>query len=580
MQRALAALITLLGIIYVLISLWGMLHRGDDGIVTEQAATKIESGRLIIAVRPNSSAALAGIVPGDIVDWQRTPMATLFSGRVTGTELPYVIDHAGRSRTVVLRETAQPIDLWSPVKRPISIILLIIACTLLMLRPQRATWAFLAFAWLQTIALNNQYWPYPFFVLHDWLNTSTAPLMPVALLFFSVTFLAHEHRSWHRGLILACFSGAVALSAAHTVSLYLVLNRLPGLQLAAWDLAWDFAISALTLAVLIEAYFTGRSAHKQRIAWVVSAIAYAIALQLVVPQLIPLDAYHAEAYLPSAIAYPLWVLSPVFLGLGLLYAMTQYRVIDVRFAVSRAIVYAAITAILVAIFAVVEWAAGRIFEGSTAAAYSGIAVAVLLGFTLNALHKRVDTLIDAIFFRKEHLAEKHLHHVAESMLYADAEQPIAVFLVNEPVRALDLASAALFCTSGHDGSLTRISSTGWSAKELHHIDRTDELIPQLRATRAPLSITRLGWRTAELPGGIEAPLLAIPIKARGDLFGVVFYGAHTNGATINSAERQMLAGLSQNAGWAFDHIEAARTRAEMQRLSLELELVSKRSAPV
>ena len=579
-QRALGVFVTLLGILYALVSLWGLLHRGADGIVTQQSATEVVLRERIIAVRPNSSAARAGIVPGDTVDWRLTPIATLFAGKVAGTDLPYVIDHAGRSRTVVLREVLQPTDAWSPWKRPISIALLVIACALLILRPQRATWAFLAFAWLQTISLCNQYWPYPAIVFDDWLSNTTSPFMPVALLYFSVAFLTHEHRSWHRSLLWGCFVGASALNAAHTVSLYLLLNRLPRLPLDSWDLMWSFAISALTLIVLIEAYLTGRRSNKQRIAWVVAAIAFAIVLQVVVPQVIPLDAYHAEVYLPSTIAYPLWVLSPVFLGVGLLYAMTQYRVIDIRFAVSRAIVYAAITALLVAIFALVEWAAGRLFEGTAAATYSGVAVALLLGFTLNALHKRVDRLVDAMFFRREHVAEQHLRNVAESMLHADAEEPIAVFLVNEPVRAFDLASAALFCTSEHDGSLTRVSSIGWSATDLQIIDRTDELIPQLRATHAPLSIASLAWRASELPSGIDAPLIALPIKAHGDIFGVVFYGGHTNGAAINTDERQLLSLLAHNAGSAFDHIEAARARIEMQRLRLELEFASRRGVRV
>jgi len=574
--RVAAVLLTLLGVAYALTSTWGMLHRGSDGITADPG-----TGRISI-VRPGSSAARAGVVVGDVVT-PRTPLATLFNSSIAGTQQMYVIEHAGKNKTVVLRQTEVPIDAVSPWKRPISMVLLLLAGTLVVLRQQRATWAFMAFAWLLTLQLDNPYWPFPFSVFVAWLVAASGPFESAALLYFAVAFLQHERRAWHRTFLLSAFGGAALLGLARTFSLVqdVVQKRVfyPS-QSGAIDVLYNVIVSAMTLAVLIEAYYTGRRANRERIAWVVCAIAFAVVFRVLVPLFVQLDAYHATRYPLNQIAYVLWVIAPVVLGGALLYAMTQYRVIDLRFAVSRTLVYAVTTALIVAFFALVEWAAGRMFEGTNAAAYAGIAAALLVGFGVNALHKRIDGLVDALFFRQQRRAEVHLRNLAESMLHADAEEPIAKFLVDEPVRALDLASAALFCTSPEDGSLRLVSAVGWNDTAMNTISRTDELIPQLRARHEPLFLPDLNWRTADVPAGIEAPLLAAAIKARGDLFGVAFYGAHANGAGLNADERALLALLAHNAGSAYDHIEAARVRAEMQRMRLQLELAQERGVSI
>ena len=568
--RVVAVLVTLLGFAYAADSMWGLFHRGADG-VTADAGT----GRISV-VAPKSAAARAGIVPGDVVT-NETPLATLYPSSLAGTRARYVIRHGTQTRTVVLRKTPVPVDPVSPWKRPITIVLLLLAGTLVVLRQQRATWAFLAFSWLLTIQMDNPYWPFPFSVAGAWLASATAPLESAALLYFAVAFLQHERRSWHRPLLFAAFAGAAALSVWNTLAFVqsMMQRRVPDLSGPSHlplDFWYGLVASALTLAVLIEAYLTGRRASKERIAWVVSGIAFAVVFHIIVPIFVPIDAYSASKYTLSQIAYEFWVIAPVVLASALLYAMTQYRVIDLRFAVSRTLVYATTTALLVAFFALVEWAAGQMFEGSNVASYAGIAAALFIGFGLNALHKRIDALIDLLFFRQQRRAEAHLRNLAESMLHADSEEPIATFLVDDPARTLDLASAALFCTAPEDGSLKLAAAIGWQDAPLSVISRTDALIPQLRATREPLFMPDLQWRVSEVPAAIEAPLLAIPIKARGDLFGVVFYGAHTNGAGLNADERSLLAQLAHNAGSAYDHIEATRIRGEMQNMRLELAL--------
>jgi len=109
---------------------------------------------------------------------------------------------------------------------------------------------------------------------------------------------------------------------------------------------------------------------------------------------------------------------------------------------------------------------------------------------------------------------------------------------------------------------------------LRLIERTDEIIPQLRAATAPLLLEDAHWHARDLPEGVAAPLVAMPLKARGDLFGVVFYGAHTDGSALNSEERELLSLLAFNAASAYDHIEATRARQEIADLRLRLQTIT------
>ncbi|HET9341929.1 MAG TPA: hypothetical protein VFO25_03290 [Candidatus Eremiobacteraceae bacterium] len=89
-----------------------------------------------------------------------------------------------------------------------------------------------------------------------------------------------------------------------------------------------------------------------------------------------------------------------------------------------------------------------------------------------------------------------------------------------------------------------------------------ELIAQARGQRNRRGLLR----EAQSGGAPIAPLVAIPLKARGDLFGIALYGGHTDGALLNDDECAMLDHLAQNAAAAYDHIEATRTRKEIERL--------------
>lgn len=578
--RVLAGALMVLAMVYVASSTWGLLHRGEPGFTTAA------DGTTIVRIAPGGGAARAGILPGDRLVPAQNPAQTrvlTFSGMlVAGTSLPFAVERNGAVRIVpvAIEPVAGQSDLvttWvSLVKRPIAALLCLLAGVLLMLRPQRATWAFFCYALLNTISSCNQYWAFPWQAGYEAVSEGVPPLIVAALLYFAVAFLHEDRRNWHRTVVAVAMTGSVLLFLWTVIQNVQAAFSTASARIAGLDLVgsvWVVVETLVTIAILVAAYVSGRRGHRQRIAWVVAGIASAILFQVFVPALVPED-LASTARLVNMIAYMLNIVSPLAVCLAVVYAMTQYRVIDVRFALNRALVYTVTTSAIVALLTLVEWSASRLFEGSHVAVYASIAAALLVGFTFNAFHKRIDDFVDLLFFRRERHSAERLKQLAASLQYADDEGTIGEFVVEEPSRLLDLASAAVFVVAD-SGDFRLGGNVGWDGHTSATIDRTDSLIPQLRAATAPLWLRDVGWHPDGLPSGAAEPLLALPIKARADLFGIVFYGGHSNGATLNVDERALLATLVSNAASAFDHIEATHARAELQRLEVEVEVLTR-----
>jgi hypothetical protein len=252
--------------------------------------------------------------------------------------------------------------------------------------------------------------------------------------------------------------------------------------------------------------------------------------------------------------------------LAVAYAVVRRRVFDIEFAISRALVYGAITSIIAGTFILLDWFMSRQFSQTRFTLTAEIVVALALGSWLNMLHKNVDRFVDSTFFRQRHLAEQRLARAVAALRRAESHEAVERFLVHEPVHAFSLTSAALFHREEPDGSFLRRMAVHW--------DRTDALTPEdplvlhLLAEDAPVRIAEVVWSSDELPKTGNA-VLAVPIMLRDELVTIVLYGAHRNGADIDPDEVQSLVQLAQSAGAAYDHIEARVLRSRVEALTRE-----------
>ncbi len=257
--------------------------------------------------------------------------------------------------------------------------------------------------------------------------------------------------------------------------------------------------------------------------------------------------------------------------LAVAYAVIRHRVIDVSFVVSRALVYGVLTALLVGGFAIVDWLFIEKLKLARLGTIAEIGVAVAAGFWFNSLHRRVDSFIDATFFRQRHRAERQLSQIAAALPFVTTTAGVAEVLVSEPVRMLSLASAALFRRK-EVGIYAREKSEGWADSDLTGLDDGDDrLLALLQTQRGPVSLYDHPWHSKGVPSGAAQPVLALPIFIRRDLTAVVFYGAHAHGESLDPDEIRAIAGLAPGAAAAYDHLDAESMKSRLDSASKEIE---------
>lgn len=556
---------------------WNLFHVGTFGFDFDLTHGKV------IAVQSSLPAAIAGIAPGDRVDIASLADAQdrriLFAPRI-GESIRFRVYHSGGSRVVALK-AVKPVNALPKRLDVIGFPILVLTAVglstlLLLLRPQSATWAFYFYTLLITIKAfeGNLFVRSPagtaiVQILFELAWTAAV----VSLLFFSTRIFASS-RPYRK--YVECAAILIGLADAYVWYYPGVAFLLQWNSSGPWTLlqrVLDFALLSLMLGTLIVIALASHRERRQQMLWVLAGIS-------LVPLLEWLDAVVYLAFFsnPSlqglaaaidAIDTGLQPWLPILASLAVYYALVHERVVDIRFAIGRAAEYALTTAVVIIVFAILEWAFGQLFEGSQIAAYATLLSAVIAGFSFKAVHERVDQLIETVFFSKEHDARERLERIARALLYANSERLVLEFLLDHPIDALELTSGAVFILNERRTAYKRIAAKNWDDAMLAEIASDDAIVPQLHAVQQPLLLRTVGWRPGGLPEGHQTPALAVQVLMRGEVFAIALYGPHVSGAEISSDEQELLHSVAASAAAAFDHLEAERTRREIEALRSE-----------
>jgi hypothetical protein len=313
---------------------------------------------------------------------------------------------------------------------------------------------------------------------------------------------------------------------------------------------------------------------RRRVTWVIAGIALAPILDLTwaVANVIYTLAGNASVVLLN-VQHWTDALGPWFGLLGsifVVYGFLSERVIDFRFVIGRAAIYGSVTAVLLLFFGILEWWAEQVFESTRPAIYLSLFAALFIGFSLNAIHGRVEDFLNTFFFREQRRAEEALRRASRALANTSSEKTLLEFLVDEPVRVLGLTSAALFLERTASAAFERIADRGWNNREAESIDPEDPLIVELRAELSPIVLDGRPRAETILPGGEKAPSLVVPLLMRGTVFGFVLYGARSNGVPLTADERTLLESIARSAAAAYDHIDADKSRARITQLEAKL----------
>ena len=537
----------------------------------------VDPAEKIIRVTP--AAVKAGLALCDTIELPATSFenrgyATFFFPPFTfdpGVGTSLAVDHNGLLKRVTLTSSVRARSLADNVSAELlvvaQLVFIVVATALVLVRASRMTWAF----YIYGIAINaggdalyQTALPFDSFLANLGLVAALSVAGTAAFVVFALRFptdVLTGARARIESLIPVVTIPMMGLAAYATLAPFLWAVPTPGVTAAI--VATIIAGYVAGVTAFIATYISVSGDARQRIKWVIVGFAVGFGGYLFFTLLT--SSPYANIVTPwlSNALNALNIVVPIVVA----YAIVKHRVIDVRFVVSRALVYAVLTAIVIASLGLVDWLIGRAAAQTQLALVASLALAVGTGFLLNSLQQRIDRVIDGILFKSRHLAERRLNRIAASLPHAASDKTIDTMLVDESVDALRLASSAVFRRNGN-GRFVRVASSGWN-DGVAELDADDPAILQLQGDRSPLRIEEIRWIRSDLPKDNAHPVVAIPVVVRHSLEAVVFYGAHTSGEDIDPSELRILCALASSAGSAFDHIEAQALRGRVDALERE-----------
>ncbi|MGA8661930.1 MAG: GAF domain-containing protein [Candidatus Cybelea sp.] len=553
-------------------------HLGQYSVVLVNNTDRVQ---VVSAAAPHGA-----LQTGDSVDLQDlSPMQrfSLLRGAHAGTRLTLTATRDGRTFVTTLPAGSPDYTRRATLARDVGVpvnffLTLALASALFLMRPRPITLAFYAYTILMLIKINKAaldlaVWPAN--IASDLAIQAVYPLTQLMILIFAHRLYGRSGRAWPW-----FFGAAVVLSLADFVAwvdpiVWTVFQKFgfPG-PTNLFMSGTDAMLLVVVLAALAYIASGATALDRTRVTWVISGIALAPILDLTWAVANVCSTLIGNTSLPVLYVQS-WTgaLLPWFNLIGsifVLYGLLSERVVDFRFAIGRAAVYGIITAVLLLLFGTFEWLAEQIFESTKPAIYISLFAALAIGFTLNALHGRIEYFLNTFFFRDQRRSEEALRRASRALANTSSEKTLIEFLVDEPIRVLGLNSAALFLAPATGKPFERTAARGWLKTESESIDAEDPLIVELRAELTPIVLDGRPRAETILPGGAKAPSLVVPLLMRGLVFGFVLYGSRSNGMVLTPDEQTLLEAVARSAGAAYDHIDADRSHARIAELEAQV----------
>lgn len=522
--------------------------------------------RNVVRIDTGSPAYRAGLRTGDILGclsprdrslliW---PSRGLEQGYAPGTIISTCVQRNGAVHSVTFTAQTGPIvrvgyrsEFDAALRLCVAIVFFLTGIALVLARPSPMTWIFYVYCLCSAPSFSAmQVWTilpaWQYAVLADLPGISSVSAAAFLLLFAILVPSDGIPAGWRRTAFkVAC---AIAVAQVLLSSVALFYTNVPDLRTLR-DVA-DEALTALTLLVVLMRLLTMERSERGRFGWAAFAIAFGVVANDI-RTIFAIGPLHWTA----ALAGDLIVVMP----LCLMYAILRRHVIDVRFVISRTVVYAAITTLVIAIIGAVDWATSVYLHQARVAMAIDALVTIALGFVLHRTYGWLEHAADFLLFRKKHESETYLNRLARSLLRAGREETIDRALVHDPYDAFQLTMAALFRDTGSSFALS--CAAGWDAPDAPAFDRDHDLVRFLLSERTRLHIRDLRKHVAALflDRG-AAPAVAIPLFQGDDLTAFAVYGIHRDGTKLDPDEVETLERLCETAAQAYIRIENLRYR--------------------
>jgi hypothetical protein len=320
-------------------------------------------------------------------------------------------------------------------------------------------------------------------------------------------------------------------------------------------------VDAAALGILIGRRKTLGARNYQRIRWVIWGCVIGLPAYLLaeIVQVTSLPVALFGAAIPEDVLGLIYLVNGV-LCLFVVQAVRRESVVNVTIPLRRATVLGLLLSVP-AFFLREEIAVAH--QELELSGWPWLLVASILAFLIARLHEVATTLADRLFDGQHRRAERHLKAVADAIQLAESVAQIERLLVDEPLHALRLASAAVFREDA--GAFRRHIGAGWDEASAQTLDPTALLRraelhgPAYRLEPGDLADVRL-------PEGLRRPQVAVAVGNPRRYHALALYGGHEAGTDLNQRERNLLARLARQAEIAYAYLENETLRRRIAGL--------------
>lgn len=344
----------------------------------------------------------------------------------------------------------------------------------------------------------------------------------------------------------------LALSLARLISMFVFgAGDLTRPLLTAFT-GWYAIVMALTIGIFIASYRSASGADRVRLLWILATFA---------------TGFSGLAMLFATVALGVreqWsqycALTVCLIPFGLGYTILRHRVLDIGFVVNRAVVYTAVSFVVIGAFIAFEWLLGHLVEqGSKASTALQFGAALVLGLSVRFIHARVDRYVDDIFFSERHAAEAAMRKFAREAGLITTPEELVQKTVEVAQSRARLSGCAFYAKQ--DGAYAPLQST---IPDAGAVGENDYAVLDMRAWHAAVD---LHGRESGLAGE-----LALPMMVRGTLSGFLLCAAKVTSETFAPDERDALGVLARDAGIALDSLRVRIIERELAFLAADGEL--------
>jgi hypothetical protein len=305
---------------------------------------------------------------------------------------------------------------------------------------------------------------------------------------------------------------------------YLQMHALLSISSTIGTLLFAFTI----ILSIVDCLRVERGQDRQRVFWALFGIGIA-ALALL-----------ARAFVWELLGYAwgeLLTLGLLAVPITLAYSILRYRVLDIRIALNKTLLYGALTGFILVAFVFVETLVERTFlSGKPGGTVIEIVAVLAVGLSLRPMHDGMSELLDSLMFRQRRRNVAALSEFAELLPSINDLQTLRTQTIATITECTESAGCAIFERDGE----TYVARCSRMPDAPATLARTHPLVQKLESTLDCVDVEEL---SASGPFAFAAPM-----DVHGELAGFVALGPKRDGDRYDKLERAVIERIAHGVG--------------------------------